>query len=149
MQIGVQQNSKFTYLSNRIKGVIQWKKFSRIQNLHISQTEMQSISIFIQFSRIQNLHISQTGWLMIQKQNRLVEFKIYISLKLSVYIIECPYVQQNSKFTYLSNTIPNQPHDNPFSRIQNLHISQTAVLIPTNAITFSRIQNLHISQTSK
>ena len=35
-------------------------EFSRIQNLHISQTEEIRKQIAVQFSRIQNLHISQT-----------------------------------------------------------------------------------------
>ena len=33
------------------------------------------------FSRIQNLHISQTQMLLLNLLTRLVEFKIYISLK--------------------------------------------------------------------
>ena len=38
--------------------------------------------------------------------------------------------------------------DRKFRRIQNLHISQTAVLDDNIAKLFRRIQNLHISQTS-
>ena len=38
-----------------------WKKFSRIQNLHISQTHEGGASVNTMFSRIQNLHISQTS----------------------------------------------------------------------------------------
>ena len=34
-----------------------------------------------------------------------------------------------------------------FSRIQNLHISQTRLCSPSLKLSFSRIQNLHISQT--
>ena len=34
-----------------------------------------------------------------------------------------------------------------FSRIQNLHISQTNTSVFTREQAFSRIQNLHISQT--
>ena len=33
------------------------------------------------FSRIQNLHISQTNYMLSLDKERLVEFKIYISLK--------------------------------------------------------------------
>ena len=35
-----------------------------------------------------------------------------------------------------------------FCRIQNLHISQTVVVVDLKSIAFCRIQNLHISQTS-
>ena len=34
-----------------------------------------------------------------------------------------------------------------FCRIQNLHISQTVVVVDLKSIAFCRIQNLHISQT--
>ena len=59
----------------------QGKKFSRIQNLHISQTAVAFISPFQMFSRIQNLHISQTWGRDSIFTICLVEFKIYISLK--------------------------------------------------------------------
>ena len=100
---------------------------------------------------------------------RLVEFKIYISLKLlTLNIHQCfvqqnskftylsnkcrskhcsSCVQQNSKFTYLSNRITLIEHFNLFSRIQNLHISQTIGIQHLLSLQFSRIQNLHISQT--
>ena len=56
--------------------------FSRIQNLHISQTSEHGIKRLKKFSRIQNLHISQTISLTSVLTRGLVEFKIYISLKL-------------------------------------------------------------------
>ena len=55
--------------------------FSRIQNLHISQTIQGFQPVDDMFSRIQNLHISQTPPLSSCQPNSLVEFKIYISLK--------------------------------------------------------------------
>ena len=56
-------------------------KFSRIQNLHISQTNIPSTFDKSWFSRIQNLHISQTSAPVGYFPTSLVEFKIYISLK--------------------------------------------------------------------
>ena len=56
-------------------------KFSRIQNLHISQTEARVLFGLTTFSRIQNLHISQTLIFYLDNIQSLVEFKIYISLK--------------------------------------------------------------------
>ena len=63
--------------------------FSRIQNLHISQTIINSINQLIMFSRIQNLHISQTVFSTASLNLSLVEFKIYISLKhsLTIYLL--------------------------------------------------------------
>ena len=55
--------------------------FSRIQNLHISQTNPTITDVEFEFSRIQNLHISQTKSVNNNTTNGLVEFKIYISLK--------------------------------------------------------------------
>ena len=43
--------------------------------------------MIMMFSRIQNLHISQTRILLQQRLRRLVEFKIYISLKQSFLLI--------------------------------------------------------------
>ena len=57
------------------------KGFSRIQNLHISQTYELLLFSAILFSRIQNLHISQTALGAYNAFSCLVEFKIYISLK--------------------------------------------------------------------
>ena len=121
------------------------------------------------FSRIQNLHISQTLVHLVCKMVSLVEFKIYISLKLNDCIFLSVNVQQNSKFTYLSNKLyvgkmrvtvqqnskftylSNKPtgynKHGQFSRIQNLHISQTMIRYFYHKSMFSRIQNLHISQT--
>ena len=56
-------------------------KFSRIQNLHISQTRGKEAEFQEVFSRIQNLHISQTRTCVYLSIVCLVEFKIYISLK--------------------------------------------------------------------
>ena len=56
-------------------------KFSRIQNLHISQTFNGYGNLVSWFSRIQNLHISQTYLVGRTHYKCLVEFKIYISLK--------------------------------------------------------------------
>ena len=56
-------------------------RFSRIQNLHISQTNRLVYPSSIWFSRIQNLHISQTEERKQSIIQCLVEFKIYISLK--------------------------------------------------------------------
>ena len=55
--------------------------FSRIQNLHISQTTKLKKDCPEKFSRIQNLHISQTIDTFRYDRDCLVEFKIYISLK--------------------------------------------------------------------
>ena len=55
--------------------------FSRIQNLHISQTQTKRSPLTASFSRIQNLHISQTTSFDNTIIICLVEFKIYISLK--------------------------------------------------------------------
>ena len=55
--------------------------FSRIQNLHISQTDGEVVTSGYTFSRIQNLHISQTVLEFQLLHKGLVEFKIYISLK--------------------------------------------------------------------
>ena len=55
--------------------------FSRIQNLHISQTVIPLFILRFKFSRIQNLHISQTEVKFTYREFSLVEFKIYISLK--------------------------------------------------------------------
>ena len=66
--------------------------FSRIQNLHISQTLLRKELNEIKFSRIQNLHISQTQTSNISFFLCLVEFKIYISLKHSVYFVDCVIV---------------------------------------------------------
>ena len=57
------------------------KQFSRIQNLHISQTRLLGFHSQCKFSRIQNLHISQTVLATGKISFNLVEFKIYISLK--------------------------------------------------------------------
>ena len=62
--------------------------FSRIQNLHISQTLNITKYFNRWFSRIQNLHISQTPQHIQFILNSLVEFKIYISLKLTL-ILYC------------------------------------------------------------
>ena len=59
-------------------------QFSRIQNLHISQTFIPPQFIYNKFSRIQNLNISQTEDYMQHLSIGLVEFKIYISLKQKV-----------------------------------------------------------------
>ena len=61
--------------------------FSRIQNLHISQTVVLSLTLSTTFSRIQNLHISQTHSLYDVYNGCLVEFKIYISLKHEVGVV--------------------------------------------------------------
>ena len=61
--------------------------FSRIQNLHISQTSFVIYGCCNEFSRIQNLHISQTIYTFYYRLESLVEFKIYISLKLCLYNI--------------------------------------------------------------
>ena len=63
------------------------EKFSRIQNLHISQTVTVTLNTKQEFSRIQNLHISQTKEVFATKVECLVEFKIYISLKLVILIL--------------------------------------------------------------
>ena len=57
------------------------QEFSRIQNLHISQTLVKMMKSSFVFSRIQNLHISQTKKNATESLDGLVEFKIYISLK--------------------------------------------------------------------
>ena len=104
-KINVQQNSKFTYLSNSLEKISLTLKFSRIQNLHISQTSFLMITKKQLFSRIQNLHISQTAEPIYTIRGSLVEFKIYISLKLLLFLLVGISVQQNSKFTYLSNCL--------------------------------------------
>ena len=55
--------------------------FCRIQNLHISQTNISQDEAYTKFCRIQNLHISQTFSLVYGHFFCFVEFKIYISLK--------------------------------------------------------------------
>ena len=56
--------------------------FRRIQNSHISQTQLRSKAKSYMFRRIQNLHISQTKTNLKINYQGFVEFKIYISLKL-------------------------------------------------------------------
>ena len=65
----------------QFKITIKTKKFSRIQNLYISQTTTIAKQSSMLFSRIQNLHISQTTEIPVSANECLVEFKIYISLK--------------------------------------------------------------------
>ena len=62
-------------------GNTKFSLFSRIQNLHISQTVFLGDLFMTKFSRIQNLHISQTKSTRLHNKYGLVEFKIYISLK--------------------------------------------------------------------
>ena len=103
----VQQNSKFTLLSNIGENKGCESQFSRIQNLHFSQTITRIGDYFRWFSRIQNLHFSQTNRRTFKCRRGLVEFKIYTSLKLIADLENVPDVQQNSKFTLLSNTESN------------------------------------------
>ena len=128
-------------------GILNFIWFSRIQNLHISQTDKLIYTVKKMFSRIQNLHISQTLICCKYRYKCLVEFKIYISLKQLNKALIINFVQQNSKFTYLSNKREDIKPVRKFSRIQNLHISQTAKEVDLKFDEFSRIQNLHISQT--
>ena len=58
-----------------------YDEFCRIQNLHISQTQLRVVPEKALFCRIQNLHISQTHKDSFAKKVSFVEFKIYISLK--------------------------------------------------------------------
>ena len=76
-----------------------------------------------------------------------VEFKIYISLKRAVVISIYSEVLQNSKFTYLSN---NKVVDNATTKVlQNSKFTYLSNHLDGLylAIKFCRIQNLHISQT--
>ena len=77
------QHSKFTLLSNCCICFTKHHLFSRIQNLHFSQTWYVLTPFTSSFSRIQNLHFSQTQSGSQSPCCCLVEFKIYISLKLA------------------------------------------------------------------
>ena len=71
------------YISLKLKGIGNSIKsvFCRIQNLHISQTNLDVLEGSPPFCRIQNLHISQTAFEYRSYILSFVEFKIYISLK--------------------------------------------------------------------
>ena len=123
------QNSKFTYLSNMMIMYIstvtglQNSKFTYLSNIGRLVRDVDLVC------RIQNLHISQTQVTNKTLLNVFVEFKIYISLKHSALITEFSKSLQNSKFTYLSNrdVIANEGYK--VCRIQNLHISQTVFYV--------------------
>ena len=116
--------------------VVKTTLFCRIQNLHISQTKQVINFIISLFCRIQNLHISQTSVGQCRTKTCFVEFKIYISLKRNVEFDIDKRVLQNSKFTYLSNYDAATLKACMFCRIQNLHISQTQLLLSTYLLSF-------------
>ena len=104
----VLQNSKFTYLSNRQSVHFLFITFCRIQNLHISQTIVQSshsifcfveFKIYISLKQSSFFHLSRRSfvefkiYISLKRQSKrlestwsFVEFKIYISLKLNQYL---------------------------------------------------------------
>ena len=101
--VQVLQNSKFTYLSNHSLRNLPNRLFCRIQNLHISQTMVGVVVRLVGFVEFK-IYISLK--LLVYMRGgfvSFVEFKIYISLKLIVLNRILFAVLQNSKFTYLSN----------------------------------------------
>ena len=72
---------EFTYLSNRSRKLTRWEQFDYPLNLHISQTLVGLLHLFLRFDYPLNLHISQTKRRLNSSLNSLIILWIYISLK--------------------------------------------------------------------
>ena len=156
----VQQNSKFTYLSNLTSVVYISIKFSRIQNLHISQTYIGGLAVTLGLVEFKIYISLKLLGLQGIPQGCLVEFKIYISLKQYLVSLLTLYVQQNSKFTYLSNNACTRP---PTSLVQqnskftylsnNFYLMMNKVSVQQNSkftyLSNSKLKTCHYCQVQQ
>ena len=83
------------------------------------------------------------------QENRFVEFKIYISLKLLLCFLSSYSRLQNSKFTYLSNKEKLKSSTRHQFVEFKIYISLKHSIGSFILLSVCRIQNLHISQTGK
>ena len=147
------------------------KMFCRIQNLHISQTIVFGVCLFVCFVEFKIYISLKRVLLVIISYISFVEFKIYISLKQLPINDQFKRVLQNSKFTYLSNKITITYHtisvlqNSKFTYLSNRNCGRnsTCQVLQNSKFTylsnkkqkiileqkFCRIQNLHISQTKR
>ena len=105
------------------------RKFSRIQNLHISQTHSNKIASAVGLVEFKiYISLKQQDDYLVQTHS-LVEFKIYISLKHNVYgFYAVKGLVEFKIYISLKQVDENVYLLLRFSRIQNLHISQTTHL---------------------